>query len=384
MAFLLRFFDRFLPESMCTNPQDLVRGYILVGMIFTNITISLFTAIGIWFLLDLEYNMPIALALDAVCLIAYPIALIMLKRTENYALCANFLLTVLITVTFYAVQITGGYIESPILQLALIPPVIAFLLLGLRGGISWLGLTLVLCMATYYSAKLNVGYTQYLQNEEVTQAMYILMQFVLVMFVGAVLIVYETLNGLLRDELQAEKMKLEHWASHDDLTGVPNRFEFFRRLKAHISEAEERAQNVGIVYIDLDGFKPINDTHGHHMGDEALRAVAERLDRVLRLSDTTARLGGDEFALILPGIRVPDDVETIMPKILQAIREPIYVDGTELVVHASCGVAIYPNHSNDYNDLCRYADAAMYRAKDKKNAYLVYEDTMPVQPAQPA
>ena len=214
----------------------------------------------------------------------------------------------------------------------------------------WLATTLVLCIATYYGAKLNVGYAQYLQSEEVIQAMYILLQNVLVMFVGAVLIVYETLNGLLRDELQAEKTKLEHWASHDDLTGVPNRFEFFRRLKAHISEAEERAQNVGIVYIDLDGFKPINDTHGHHMGDEALRAVAERLDKVLRLSDTTARLGGDEFALILPGIRVPDDVEAIMPKILQAIREPIEVDGTEIVVHASCGVAIYPNHSNDYDD----------------------------------
>jgi diguanylate cyclase (GGDEF)-like protein len=381
MAFILRFFDRFLPESMCTNPQDLIRGYILVGMIFTNFSLAIFTGVAIWFLLDLEYNLPIALGLDAACLVAYPIALIMLKRTEQYALVANFLLIVLSAVTLCGILITGGYLNSPILQLALMPPVIAFLLLGLRGGIPWLIITLVLCIGAYYGAKNEVGYVQLLQSESVLEAMYILLQFILVLFIGAVLIVYETLNGLLRNELEAEKTKLEHWASHDDLTGVPNRFEFFRRLKAHLSEAEERTQNVGVVYIDLDGFKPINDTHGHHMGDEALRAVAERLDKVLRLSDTTARLGGDEFALILPGIRVPDDVETIMPKILQAIREPIEVEGQEIVVHASCGVAIYPNHSNDYNDLCRYADAAMYRAKGKKNAYLVYEDSMELQSA---
>ena len=129
MAFLLRFFDKFLPESLCTNPQDLIRGYILVGLIFTNITVSVFTAVGLGFLLDLEHNMPIALALDAACLVAYLIALIMLKRTENYALCANFLLIVLSAVTFYAVQITGGYLASPILQLVLIPPVLSFLLL---------------------------------------------------------------------------------------------------------------------------------------------------------------------------------------------------------------------------------------------------------------
>jgi diguanylate cyclase (GGDEF)-like protein len=138
---------------------------------------------------------------------------------------------------------------------------------------------------------------------------------------------------------------------------------------------------VGVVYLDLDGFKPVNDIHGHHVGDEALRVVSERLERVLRLSDTTARLGGDEFGLILPGIHVPSDVEVIMPKVLAAIREPIMVDGKEIVVYGSCGVSIFPEHSTDYNALCRYADTAMYAAKAEKDSYLVYHQEMTPSPS---
>ncbi len=381
MAFILRFFDYFLPDSMCTNPSDLMRGYIFVGLIFTNIIISLLVMLGLVGLLELEYNTPIALSLNSACLVGYLLTLLLLKRTENYSLCCNLLILILTSVIFFAVQITGGYLESPILQLALQMPVMGFLLLGLRAGLAWLAVIVALSLATYLSAVYNVGYVQLLQSAEVTQAMYILLQFVLIVVVGAALTVYETLNGLLKKELHAEKLKLEHWASHDDLTGVANRFEFFRRLKSGIDEAQEREHKVGVVYIDLDGFKPVNDNHGHHMGDEALKAVADRLQRVLRLSDTTARLGGDEFGLILPGIHVPEDIETIMPKILDAIREPIEVGGVEISVRGSCGVAIFPNHSEDCDDLCRYADTAMYRAKEISDAYMVYEDTMKGQPA---
>ena len=376
MNYILRFFDAFLPDSMCSNPSDLMRGYIIVGLIVSNVGICLLTMIGLLFVLELEHNAPIAAALNSACLVGYVATLVLLKKTENYVLCANLIIAILATVIFFGVQITGGYLESPILQLALQIPVMAFLLLGLRPGMFWLAATLALCIATYYSAVYHVGNVQLLQSEEVIQTMYILLQFILVILVGAALIVYETLNGLLKSELHAEKIKLEHWASHDDLTGIANRFEFFRRLKAGIDEAQEREHKVGVVYIDLDDFKPVNDNHGHHMGDAALKIVADRLKKVLRLSDTTARLGGDEFGLILPAIHVPDDIESIMPKILAAIREPIEVDGVQFCLRGSCGVAIFPNHSTNYDDLCRFADTAMYRAKKQSDAYLVFEETM--------
>ena len=190
------------------------------------------------------------------------------------------------------------------------------------------------------------------------------------------LVIYELINSQLTRKLNEEKNRFEHTASHDDLTGIPNRFEFFRRLKFGIDQALDRDQKVGVVYLDLDGFKPVNDLLGHHMGDEALKVVAKRLQNILRLSDTTARLGGDEFALILPGIHVPDDIETIMPKVLAVIREPMNIKGVDVVVHASCGVSIFPDHSRDYSALCRYADMAMYNAKEQHDAYLMFDESM--------
>jgi diguanylate cyclase (GGDEF)-like protein len=372
MTVLFRFFDFFLPAHLRNNPADLMRGYIFVGMILTNIVISLLVLAGLLFVLELEENTAIGVGLDVMCLVAYPIALLLLKKTGNFFLCATFMLTTLVVVIITGIQITGGYMESPILQLLLQPPVTAFLLLGLRPGIFWSLSTVLICLMCYLSAVLGVGYIQLL----LINAMHVLLQITLLIVVAGALIVYEIINGQLTRKLNEERNRFEHKASHDDLTGIPNRFEFFRRLKIEIDQASERQHKVGVVYIDLDGFKPINDLLGHHMGDEALKSVADRLQRILRLSDTTARLGGDEFALILPGIHVPDDIEVIMPKVLAMIKEPIHINGVDVVVKASCGVSIFPNHSEDHNTLCRYADTAMYYAKEKHDAYLLFEESM--------
>jgi diguanylate cyclase (GGDEF)-like protein len=317
--------------------------------------------------------------------VGYLIGLLLLIRTENYVLCANFLITTLAIVVIIGIQITGGYLESPISLLAVQLPVTAFLLMGLRRGIIWLVITLLICLAAYLSAIYDYGFVQLLQSEALIQAMAISLQFILVIMIGGALIVYESINSLLTRKLHEERNKFEHRASHDDLTGIANRFEFFRRLKTVIEEAQVRRHKVGVIYIDLDGFKPINDLLGHHIGDEALKAVATRLQHVLRLSDTTARLGGDEFALILPGIHFPVDIESIMPKVLAVVKEPICINGVDVVVKASCGVSIFPDHSEQYSALCRYADMAMYRAKEQHDAYIIFDESMKEQrtPKQP-
>jgi diguanylate cyclase (GGDEF)-like protein len=376
MILIFRFFDFFLPSSLRNNPTDLLRGYIIVGMIATNIMVSLCVLVVLLYFLDLGQNTIIGVGLDAACIVAYLVALILLKTTQSLVLCANFLLTILTTVVAIGIQITGGYWDSPVLQLALQLPVTAFLLLGLRPGIFWVAVTGILCLACYLSARLDVGHVQLLQNQDLIDAMYVALQFTLLAIVGGALIVYEIINGQLTKKLNEERNRFEHKASHDDLTGIANRFEFFRRLKVGIDEARERNQKVGVVYIDLDGFKPINDLLGHHMGDEALKVVASRLSNILRLADTTARLGGDEFALILPGIRLPYDIELIMPKVLAAIREPIRVNGINMVVRASCGVAVFPVHSEDHSTLCRFADTAMYCAKEVQDTYLIFDENM--------
>jgi len=373
---LFRFFDIFLPANLRNNPTDLMRGYIMIGLIFVNIIICLIVLVECLYFLHLEHNKLIAAGIVVLCLVGYLVALLLLIRTENYLLCANFMLSILAIAVILGIQITGGYLESPISKLGLQLPVTAFLLMGLRPGIAWLVITLLISVGLYLSAISGVGYVQLLQSQRLVEAMDISLLFILLIMMGGALIVYETINSLLTGQLHEERNRFEHKASHDDLTGIPNRFEFFRRLKSAIEEAQERRHKVGVVYIDLDGFKPINDLLGHHVGDEALRAVAKRLQLSLRLSDTTARLGGDEFALILPGIHVPVDIHNILPKILVAVREPTNIDGVDVVVRASCGVAVYPVHAEDDSALCRYADIAMYRAKEKSDTWVMFEENM--------
>lgn len=379
MTLFFRFFDFFLPATLRNNPSDLMRGYIIIGMITTNILISFFVLTFLLRFLELEQNMPLGVGLVVICLIAYLVALMLLKVTESFVLTANFLLTILTAVTVVGIQLTGGYWDSPVMQLVLQLPVTGFLLLGLRPGLFWLAVTALICFFIYLSAIFDFGYVQLLHSQALIDTMYILLQFTLILIVGGALIVYETINAQLAKSLNEEKNRFEHKASHDDLTGIPNRFEFFRRLKAAIDEARERHQRLAVVYLDLDGFKPINDLLGHHVGDEALRVVAQRLRHVLRLSDTAARLGGDEFALILPGIHLPIDLELIMPKVLETIRETICVNGVDIVVRASCGVSVFPVHSEDHSTLCRYADIAMYRAKEQHDTYVVFDESMKLQ-----
>lgn len=376
MNLLIRLFESLLPDSMRNSSTDLMRGYVFIGLVLTGVFNSFGVMVGLVTLLDLGEQTPIGVGLNAACVVGYVGALLVLRKTGNYPLAAHIMVSMLAGVQFFAVQITGGYLESPVLQLALQIPVTAFLLLGLRAGITWLLITLALCLASFLAVELGIGYTQLISDQAMVDAMYILLQFVLVLMLGGALVIYEVMNGLLTKRLNEERSRFEHKASHDDLTGVPNRFEFFRRIKSVLGEARERNQKVGVVYIDLDGFKPVNDLMGHHIGDKALQAIAQRLQRVLRLSDTTARLGGDEFALILPGINVPTDIEIIMPKVLAEVRKPIKIDNIDVIVHASCGIAIYPDHSTDHDVLCRYADKAMYLAKERHDTYVVFDDSM--------
>ena len=378
MSWLLGLLDYFLPAGMRTNPSDLMRGYIFIGLCASNILVCIIMLLVLFFYLDLQQNTPIGAALNLVCLGGNALALLLFKRSENLALASFVVLSIIAIVMYTGIQITGGYFESPILQMLLQLPITAFLLLGLSRGLYWLAATVIMGVVCYITAVLGVGYTQLLERPDVVEAMDFAMQLVLLGLVAGALIIYEMLNGLLNRQLHEERNRFEHKASHDDLTGVPNRFEFFRRLKLVIDDAREREHKVGVVYIDLDEFKPINDQYGHHAGDEALRLITERMQRVLRLSDTTARLGGDEFGLILPGIHVPTDIESIMPKVLAAIREPLDIDGKQMTVYGSCGVAIFPDHSQDFNALCRYADTAMYRAKERSDNYLVYKADMTV------
>ena len=166
----------------------------------------------------------------------------------------------------------------------------------------------------------------------------------------------------------------EYLALHDSLTGLPNRSLFHERAGQAILVAKREGWNVAVMIMDLDRFKEINDTLGHHHGDLVLQEIGNRLEPLLRESDTVARLGGDEFAVLLPHVVDAKATLQVADKIQQALEKPFYIQGLALDIDASVGIAICPNHGKDVHALLRRADVAMYVAKQTGTGRRIYTE----------
>ncbi|MBI5410883.1 MAG: diguanylate cyclase [Nitrospirae bacterium] len=166
--------------------------------------------------------------------------------------------------------------------------------------------------------------------------------------------------------------RFEYMAHHDALTGLPNRLAFQERLHQALALASRSKTLVAALFLDLDRFKPINDTHGHQVGDLVLKTVAGRIRNCLRESDVVARLGGDEFVLFLAGLASRQDVGQVADKLLESLASPMTLAGHTLRLTASIGIAMYPLDGQDGDTLLRIADAAMYQAKERRTGYQFY------------
>ena len=178
----------------------------------------------------------------------------------------------------------------------------------------------------------------------------------------------------ITDKRAAEE-RLRFLAYYDFLTGIPNRTLAVNRLSQALSHARRRHKMVAVLFMDLDLFKKVNDSMGHNMGDQLLRAVAVRLKLCVREEDTVARMGGDEFAIILPDILNRDDASKVANKILDRVGQPVNAEGVELFITPSIGISFYPADAENAEVLLKCADQAMYRAKDRgRNNYQIYGD----------
>lgn len=167
--------------------------------------------------------------------------------------------------------------------------------------------------------------------------------------------------------------RLEHMAHHDALTGLPNRTLFEAELQTAIQRANRHGEVLGIMFVDLDNFKQINDTLGHAAGDKLLQTVASRLTGCLRECDLVARQGGDEFTVLLDGVKSLQDIATVAEKFITELARPMEIAGEPLSVTASIGISSFPEHGRDAASLLRNADKAMYLAKGQgRNAYCIH------------
>ena len=162
----------------------------------------------------------------------------------------------------------------------------------------------------------------------------------------------------------AQEERIRHQAYHDDLTGLPNRASFAEQLDAMIRRARRAGWNFAVMFLDLDRFKVVNDSLGHHAGDQLLRVAAARIQRCVRDSDMLFRMGGDEFTVLLEDVRGPEQTAAVAHRILEAMSEPIQLQQHEIRVTVSIGMALFPRDDHSGERLVKSADTAMYRAKE--------------------
>lgn len=184
-------------------------------------------------------------------------------------------------------------------------------------------------------------------------------------------------------ELKVSHRRMRHLANYDALTGLPNRHLFQDRLRHALHTADRGGHQIGLMFLDLDGFKAINDSLGHGLGDEVLKLAASRLRESVRASDTVARLGGDEFTIVAEGIHGHRDVEALAHKLLAVMARPYRIQDHRLQLSASIGITLYPEDGTSADALLHNADSAMYEAKRRgKNAYCVFTPALDLEADQ--
>ena len=192
---------------------------------------------------------------------------------------------------------------------------------------------------------------------------------------AGIVTMYSAVCRDLSERLEYEE-KIRYQAFHDALTGLPNRLLFQDHLEKALSLAKRTHKSLATFFLDIDGFKKVNDTLGHDVGDFLLQAVAQRLLSLVRSSDTVARMGGDEFTIILSEIEHPEDAALLANKVLEAIRQPFFLNEETIHVTTSIGISLYPLNGQDIQTLMKQADIAMYVTKNSgKNNFHFFSDT---------
>jgi diguanylate cyclase len=203
--------------------------------------------------------------------------------------------------------------------------------------------------------------------------------FIAVAFAGFALLVGLVIRHMRRtsQEIDAGERQLRHLALHDPVCGLPNRIYFSDRLERVINDVRAGGPTAAVFYIDLDHFKDVNDTLGHHIGDELILNVTQRLSRIMRGEDLVARLGGDEFAIITACASDSYSLQAIAGRIITAVSAPYAISGHNIIIGASIGIAVIDRRVGDAADILRYADMALYRAKNEgRNRACVYDAAM--------
>jgi diguanylate cyclase (GGDEF)-like protein len=287
-----------------------------------------------------------------------------LRRDGSYQLCSQVTVWTLAIPITAGTLISGGVSSSPVANLLMGPPLLmAFFFSGVRGGIR-VAIVVCLVVAVGFAAEsYDVTFPQLFHGQQMDIALFALVaDGIAVNCIIAFL--FEYISDTLRKARDKEHQNIVRLVQTDSLTGIANRRAFDDALTERIaSYSSGKVQPFALCYLDLNGFKPINDRHGHHVGDQVLRAISIRLQSSLRGTDLIGRQGGDEFMLLLEGLTEGPQLQILASRFLTIISEPIETSAGLISVGGSLGFAFYPYHGIDTKSLKQAADVAMYMAK---------------------
>ncbi len=288
---------------------------------------------------------------------------VVLRQTRDPALAGHAATTLLFVVLLASNVVSGGFYD-PNFGWFYVLPLLGAVLNGSRGGWLWTLVVLGTTLGFWGARELGLGPVDRVPAEQhAVQSLFNRLS--AVGAVAAVAAAFVAANRRTQEELRRSAVSAQRKASEDGLTGLPNRAAFRQSLRRSLASARRRGAGVGLLFIDLDGFKRINDSLGHAVGDQLLREVAARFEAELRDSDLFAvsRLGGDEFTVLLDDVADASGSVRVAERLLAVLTLPMLLAGREIVVRASIGVAQYPADGEDATALLRAADHAMYHAK---------------------
>lgn len=373
--FLIALVDYFIHPSLRVDSDMFHRARILIAtiLIFPVVSLSAFLAVPLINFTQTSILIAGGLLLPTTgCFIGL---LALLHRRGSYMFSAVATVCVLLLLIVGGICVSGGVAHSPVTPLLVVPPLTAYFFGGVRWGghvVATVFLILISMVILHY---FGIDFIQTVNTPEQLIITHFLVSFVNLAAISGMGFIYEFTAAALKRERDLEREKYIRLAKTDPLTGLANRRNFDAMLQERIDlygmQAPPRRFVLG--YLDLDGFKPINDQYGHAVGDEVLRIVSERLRAVLRGSDFVGRHGGDEFMLMLDVAGgEPEAMEKMASRLLTAIAKPIKTSAGEVGVTGSLGFAMFPLDAYGIEALKQYADEAMYEAKKEHNTWRTY------------
>jgi diguanylate cyclase (GGDEF)-like protein len=302
-------------------------------------------------------------ALFLVTIIGVLVSMLILRLRGDRIMALNVMLFIYTGAFAFACFAFGGT-QSPTYPLLILAPAMAGIVGSVALSVSWGLFIIAIWVGILQAERSGIQFTQIILPENHTTAMTMAYS-ALAISVVSVIIIYAEMNKALRTSLQNTNSELAHLSSHDQLTRLPNRRFYDERIALALLRAAEQGSMTGLLFMDLNEFKKINDTYGHGAGDKLLIAVAQRVQNSLRETDLVARLGGDEFVAVLEDVKSTEEITRIAHKLSGAIEQPLYVRQQILKFSASIGVAIFPIDGRQKQELEEKADRAMYLAKKR-------------------